>query len=115
MRPQAEHRRFPEPLGEGRVHRAAMAGTPGRAAPARATTPQPTTHNPQPASKQASKQARRIQILNCAIRGTVRSPDFCRCLRIRFSASASSPARMASVIPRYSATMARRSVVVSEW
>ena len=33
MRPQAEHRRLPEPLGEGRGHRAAAAGTPGRAAP----------------------------------------------------------------------------------
>jgi hypothetical protein len=32
MRPQAEHHRLPEPLGEGRGNRAATAGTPGRAA-----------------------------------------------------------------------------------
>jgi hypothetical protein len=32
MRPQAEHRRLPEPLGEGRGNRAATAATPGRAA-----------------------------------------------------------------------------------
>jgi hypothetical protein len=31
MRPQAEHRRLPEPLGEGRGNRAATAATPGRA------------------------------------------------------------------------------------
>jgi hypothetical protein len=48
MRPQPEHRRLPEPLGEGRGNRAATAGTPGRAdrqtgGPTQAA--RPTTHS----------------------------------------------------------------------
>lgn len=44
--------------------------------------------------------------------GRVLSAVFCRCLLIRDSALAASPARMASVIPRYSVIIALRSGLV---
>jgi hypothetical protein len=47
MRPQAEHRRLPEPLGEGRGNRAATAATPGRAA-------RPEPNGPTQAVRQAT-------------------------------------------------------------
>jgi hypothetical protein len=64
MRPQAEHRRLPEPLGEGRGNRAATAATPGRAAlhPVRLRTP-PNAHHVHHAPTAASKSARRDERL----------------------------------------------------
>ena len=60
MRPQAEHRRLPEPLGEGRGHRAAMAGTPGRAAPPSRTFPRPNPSEAVPLPKPHTSEAVRF-------------------------------------------------------